>query len=111
MLVLTDPSIANHLSSNRRTKENPGQHRTIQAVYNNFFNDAFFLKTMGILFHLLTKYVGLNGVCPGWCSSGEKFPDPKPYGVNMPGAVFKFTVSELSGTQRMADGFEVLCFH
>lgn len=40
----------------------------IETVYNNFENDAFFLKTLG-----------LNGVCTEWCpkSAGPKFPSPK----------------------------------
>jgi len=71
-------------------------HKTTQGLYNNFFNDAFFLKTMGS-----------NGVCPGWCPSGDKFPSPKPYGVNLPGAVFKYTVSELSGQQRVTQGVQL----
>ena len=38
----------------------------IKFLYNNFFNDAFFLKTLSS-----------NGVCPAWCKSGTKFPSPK----------------------------------
>jgi len=63
--------------------------RTIQAVYNNFFLDAFFLKAMG-----------LNGM-------GGLLSKPKPYGVNLPGGVFKFTVSDLSGTKRVTQGVQL----
>jgi len=64
--------------------------KSIQVVFNNFFNDAFFLKTMG-----------LNGYGDG------SFTSEKSYGVNFPGAVFKFTVSELSGTTRVAQGVQL----
>jgi len=61
----------------------------VQAVYNNFVNDAFFLKAMG-----------LNGVCPA-------FGSPKPYGVNYVGGTFKFTVTDLSGGQHPAVGAQM----
>eukprot|EP01114_Cavostelium_apophysatum_P009861 TRINITY_DN2316_c0_g1_i2.p1 TRINITY_DN2316_c0_g1~~TRINITY_DN2316_c0_g1_i2.p1 ORF type:complete len:678 (+),score=117.31 TRINITY_DN2316_c0_g1_i2:215-2248(+) len=71
--------------------------QSVVSIYNNFFNDAFFLKVLGS-----------NGVCPGWCPSpGKKFPEPKPYGVNFPGAVWKYTVNELSGAQRVAQGVQL----
>jgi integrin alpha FG-GAP repeat containing protein 1 len=63
--------------------------KTIEAVFNNFFNDAFFLKTMG-----------LNGHEDGLTA-------PKSYGVNLPGGVFKFTISELSGIKRAAQGVQL----
>ncbi|KAJ3042449.1 hypothetical protein HDV00_007219 [Rhizophlyctis rosea] len=65
-----------------------GKFRT-HAFYNNFYNDAFFLKSLVS-----------NGVCPAWCPTGEKFPNPKPYGVNYAGATFKYTVLDTSGTRR-----------
>ena len=40
----------------------------IETIYNNFENDAFFLKTLG-----------LNGVCTEWCPTAPKFPSPKVY--------------------------------
>ncbi|CAO3685637.1 unnamed protein product [Umbelopsis vinacea] len=64
--------------------------RTAQFVLNNYFNDAFFLK--GIV---------SNGVCPGYCPTEPRFPTPKPYGVNYPGATFKFTVLDTSGVKRV----------
>jgi integrin alpha FG-GAP repeat containing protein 1 len=63
----------------------------VQAIFNNFQNDAYFLKA-----------VGLNGVCTAWCTNGKKFPDPKPYGVNFPGGTFKFTITDLSGATHLA---------
>jgi len=68
----------------------------IETVYNNFENDAFFLKTLG-----------LNGVCPEWCTTGDKFPSPKPYGVNYAGGVFKFTYNDMSGASVLATGTEL----
>ncbi|KAJ3055510.1 hypothetical protein HK097_010285 [Rhizophlyctis rosea] len=65
-----------------------GKFRT-HAFYNNFYNDAFFLKALVS-----------NGVCPAWCPEGEKFPDPKPYGVNYAGATYKYTVLDTSGKRR-----------
>lgn len=70
--------------------------KKVHMVYNNFFNDAYFLKTLGS-----------NGVCNAWCSNGQKFPDPKPYGVNFPGSVWKFTVSDLSGNVRVTQGVQL----
>ncbi|CAO3663293.1 unnamed protein product [Umbelopsis ramanniana] len=64
--------------------------RTAQFVLNNYFNDAFFLK--GLV---------SNGVCPGYCPNEPRFPSPKPYGVNYPGATFKFTVLDTSGVKRV----------
>jgi len=70
--------------------------RSAKLLYNNFFNDAFFLKT-----------TALNGVCPGWCDSGDQFPDPKPYGVNFPGGSFKFTVNDLAGDAHVTQGVQL----
>jgi len=53
------------------------------------------------------KAVGLNGVCPAWCSPTPKFPDPKPYGVNFRGGIFKFTITDLSGTTHLAVGVQL----
>eukprot|EP01059_Diplonema_ambulator_P032974 TRINITY_DN6709_c0_g2_i10.p2 TRINITY_DN6709_c0_g2~~TRINITY_DN6709_c0_g2_i10.p2 ORF type:complete len:364 (+),score=91.36 TRINITY_DN6709_c0_g2_i10:2346-3437(+) len=39
--------------------------------------------------HLFFKTLGLNGRCFRKCSSKPTNPDPKPYGVNMPGASHK----------------------
>ncbi|KAF2074710.1 hypothetical protein CYY_003986 [Polysphondylium violaceum] len=69
---------------------------SVQAVFNNFYNDAFFFKTLG-----------LNGVCTTMCPSGKKFPNPKPYGVNFPGAIFKFTYTDLSGTTHIQMGAQL----
>lgn len=63
--------------------------RNAQFIMNNYFNDAFFLK--GLV---------SNGVCPGYCPTEPRFPSPKPYGVNYPGATFKFTVLDTSGVKR-----------
>ncbi|KAI8822214.1 uncharacterized protein EV422DRAFT_526082 [Fimicolochytrium jonesii] len=59
------------------------------AIFNNFYNDAFFLK--GLV---------SNGVCPAWCPTGDRFPSPKPYGVNYVGASFKYTVFDTAGRRR-----------
>jgi len=72
-----------------KSSTNKTNVRSIQAVYNNFFNDAFFLKAMS-----------LNG-------AGGLLSKPKPYGVNYPGGVFKFTVSDLSGTKRVTQGVQL----
>ncbi|KAJ3182769.1 hypothetical protein HDU87_008108 [Geranomyces variabilis] len=65
-----------------------GKFRT-HAILNNFYNDAFFLKALVS-----------NGVCPAWCPTGDKFPSPKPYGVNYAGASFKYTVLDTAGRRR-----------
>eukprot|EP01111_Echinosteliopsis_oligospora_P014986 TRINITY_DN5785_c0_g1_i1.p1 TRINITY_DN5785_c0_g1~~TRINITY_DN5785_c0_g1_i1.p1 ORF type:complete len:632 (+),score=137.42 TRINITY_DN5785_c0_g1_i1:141-2036(+) len=62
----------------------------IRVALNNFQSDTFFLKTLGT-----------NGVCPQWCDTSPKMPDPKPYGVNYPGGVFKFTATDISGVTRV----------
>jgi integrin alpha FG-GAP repeat containing protein 1 len=62
------------------TMQNPAaKNESIQGYYNNFFNDAYFLKT-----------ICLNGA--------------KERGTLMPGITFKFTVSDLTGKkhQRIA---------
>jgi len=74
-------------------KDNPPR---IQAIFNNFQNDAFFLKA-----------VGLNGVCTAWCSGSTSFPDPKPYGVNFRGGMFKFTITDLNGQTHLAIGAQL----
>eukprot|EP00300_Choanocystis_sp_HF-7_P011891 c17656_g1_i2.p1 GENE.c17656_g1_i2~~c17656_g1_i2.p1 ORF type:complete len:523 (+),score=103.71 c17656_g1_i2:24-1592(+) len=74
------------------TQDNSGTNR-IHTLANNLFVDAFFLKIMS-----------LNGVCTEWCSGGVKFPNPKPYGVNFPGATFRFTVTNLDARKRLAVG-------
>ncbi|ORY47385.1 hypothetical protein BCR33DRAFT_715110 [Rhizoclosmatium globosum] len=61
----------------------------ITAFQNNFYSDGFFLKSLV-----------LNGVCPGRCPSGARFPDPKPYGVNYFGATLKYTITDASGFKR-----------
>jgi len=73
-------------------EEDPS-HFGMKAVLNNYFNDAYFLKALS-----------LNGVCPAWCTTGPKFPSPKPYGVNFPGATWKFTLSDLEGNNRVITG-------
>eukprot|EP01132_Coremiostelium_polycephalum_P006111 gene6111-7615_t len=68
----------------------------VKAVFNNFYNDAFFFKTLG-----------LNGVCVTMCPTSPKFPNPKPYGVNFPGGTFKFTYSDLSGSTHIQIGAQL----
>eukprot|EP00762_Andalucia_godoyi_P001848 ANDGO_06018.mRNA.1 T-cell immunomodulatory protein homolog len=65
-------------------------------LYTNFYLDAFFLKVLG-----------LNGVCASWCSEGSRFPNPKPFGVNMPGVSSKFVVTQLDGSKVPASGFQL----
>ncbi|GAM21505.1 hypothetical protein SAMD00019534_046800 [Acytostelium subglobosum LB1] len=74
----------------------PNGTEATQAVFNNYYNDAFFFKTLG-----------LNGVCTSVCPTGHKFPDPKPYGVNFPGGTFKFIFSDMSGTTHMQIGAQL----
>ncbi|KAJ3332036.1 hypothetical protein HDU76_001494 [Blyttiomyces sp. JEL0837] len=70
-----------------RVDPRTGQRSNI-AILNNFFNDAFFLKTLVS-----------NGVCSSatWCSNEIATPNAKPYGVNYFGASFKFTVVDTMG--------------
>ncbi|KAG0054100.1 hypothetical protein BGZ83_011984 [Gryganskiella cystojenkinii] len=66
--------------------------RSITMIHNNYFNDAFFLKTLAS-----------NGVCPTWCGAYDTKPSKagaKPFGVNYPGATFKFTILDTSGKKR-----------
>lgn len=58
------------------------------AFFNNFYNDAFFLKAMAT-----------NGVCYKLCSGNS---GPKPLGTNYPGATFMYTVFDTHGTKRPA---------
>jgi integrin alpha FG-GAP repeat containing protein 1 len=63
--------------------------------YNNFDRDAFFLKVLG-----------LNGVCPAWCSVGPKFPSPKPLGGNLAGAMFKYSIVDDQSRKRVGTGVQ-----
>ncbi|KAG0245957.1 hypothetical protein B0O80DRAFT_464011 [Mortierella sp. GBAus27b] len=66
--------------------------RAITMIHNNYFNDAFFLKTLAS-----------NGVSPTWSGQHDTRPskaDAKPFGVNYPGATFKFTILDTSGKKR-----------
>lgn len=63
--------------------------RSVTFIKNNFFNDAFFLKAML-----------LNGACSTWCPSRDGQPRYRPYGVNYPGASYKFTIQDTFGTRR-----------
>ncbi|KAI9596507.1 hypothetical protein BDF19DRAFT_437639 [Syncephalis fuscata] len=69
-------------SNNRNNMAN----RQITTLQNNFFNDAFFLKTLV-----------LNGVCAGHCPTDQGYPRERPYGVNYHGASFKYTVIDRKG--------------
>lgn len=75
----------------RGTTDQQPAGRAISFIHNNYFNDAFFLKTLAS-----------NGVCPSWCGLDSKpsRPGAKPFGVNYPGATFKFTVLDTAGKKR-----------
>ncbi|KAF9583315.1 hypothetical protein BGW38_009764 [Lunasporangiospora selenospora] len=75
----------------RNTKDQGTAGRAITMIHNNYFNDAFFLKTLAS-----------NGVCPTWCDLDSKpqKPGAKPFGVNYPGATLKFTVLDTMGNKR-----------
>jgi len=71
----------------------------ISAIFNNYQFDAYFLKALG-----------LNGVCAAWCPTtdgAEKFPNPKPFGVNQVGVTVKFTVTDLSGATKVSIGSQL----
>ncbi|KAF8936887.1 hypothetical protein EDD21DRAFT_361844 [Dissophora ornata] len=76
----------------RNTANQQAAGRAITAIHNNYFNDAFFLKTLAS-----------NGVSPTWSGPYDTKPaksGAKPFGVNYPGATFKFTVLDTSGKKR-----------
>jgi integrin alpha FG-GAP repeat containing protein 1 len=54
--------------------------RQLKAYYNNFFDDAYFLKTLG-----------LSAATNSFDSS------TRPYGVNMPGITVKFLITDMNG--------------
>lgn len=60
----------------------------VDLLYNNFYNDAFFLKIMAT-----------NGACSKFCANEL---GNKPWGVNYPGATFKYTVLDVNGHKRSA---------
>eukprot|EP01116_Phalansterium_solitarium_P000950 TRINITY_DN10777_c0_g1_i1.p1 TRINITY_DN10777_c0_g1~~TRINITY_DN10777_c0_g1_i1.p1 ORF type:complete len:720 (-),score=218.54 TRINITY_DN10777_c0_g1_i1:42-2201(-) len=89
IIVLRDSSLAQLASGSGRQYVSP--------VVNGYEMDAFFMKTLGS-----------NGVCPINCDPPLKsFPDPKPYGVNLPGAVWKYTISDWSGTKHVVQGVQL----
>jgi integrin alpha FG-GAP repeat containing protein 1 len=61
---------------------------SLAAVTNNYFNDGYFVKTLG-----------LNGLCTVNCGIKNIKLGQKPYGVNQHGACWKYTLSDLSGRQ------------
>lgn len=61
---------------------------SLVAVTNNYFNDGYFIKTLG-----------LNGLCTVNCNLKNIKLGQKPYGVNQHGASWKYTLSDLSGRQ------------
>lgn len=76
----------------RNTNGQQAAGRAITMIHNNYFNDAFFLKTLAS-----------NGVSPTWSGPHDTKPakvGAKPFGVNYPGATFKFTVLDTSGKKR-----------
>ncbi|KAG0305341.1 hypothetical protein BGZ98_004275 [Dissophora globulifera] len=76
----------------RNTANQQAAGRAITMIHNNYFNDAFFLKTLAS-----------NGVSPTWSGQYDTKPakaGAKPFGVNYPGATFKFTVLDTSGKKR-----------
>lgn len=50
------------------------------------------------------KTIGLSGLCMQWCDGDIRFPDPKPIGVNQPGAVFKYIWSDNDQDKRVTTG-------
>jgi len=74
----------------------PGTHVS-RAFINGFDTDAYFLTTLSS-----------NGVCPAWCDTEPKFPNPKPYGVNMVGATFKYVLTDLGGVKRIGVGCQLV---
>jgi integrin alpha FG-GAP repeat containing protein 1 len=62
----------------------------ILALQNVYSEDAFFMNL-----------VVTNGVCSSNCPVGDRNPRPKPYGVNYPGASFKFTFVDIGGYHRV----------
>eukprot|EP01096_Ripella_sp_DP13-Kostka_P009465 TRINITY_DN3639_c0_g1_i1.p1 TRINITY_DN3639_c0_g1~~TRINITY_DN3639_c0_g1_i1.p1 ORF type:complete len:636 (-),score=257.98 TRINITY_DN3639_c0_g1_i1:20-1906(-) len=64
---------------------------------NNYLSD-----THASAENFFLKVLGANGKCAQWCDSGAKFPDPRPIGVNMPGGVWKFTITDQKGSKTAA---------
>jgi len=61
---------------------------SVAAITNNYFNDGYFIKTLG-----------LNGLCTVNCGIKQIKLGNKPYGVNQHGAAWKYTLADLSGKQ------------
>lgn len=52
------------------------------------------------------KVTGLSGLCMQWCDD-PKFPDPKPIGINQPGAVIKYLWSDNDQDKRVTIGTQL----
>ena len=73
----------------KETVDSLNQHVfSLEAVTNNYFNDGYFVKTLG-----------LNGLCTVNCNYKNIKLGTKPYGVNQHGSVWKYTLADLSGNQ------------
>jgi len=67
-------------------KNENGTFMKVNSIYNNYPLDTYFFKV-----------IGLNGICTERCKDAQIYlPDPKPYGVNQYGSVFKFTYSDMN---------------
>ncbi len=105
LIVLSDPHRVTQTPKKPRSSQSlkeakaeddfrPATSSAISLLFSNLYNDAFFLKTLG-----------LNGLCSAWCPPpSPQFPSPRPYGVNFPGGFFKFIVTDLAGERRIASG-------
>ncbi|KAN0066109.1 hypothetical protein ACQY0O_000203 [Thecaphora frezii] len=62
--------------------------RTVTFIQNNYFYDAFFLKSLT-----------LNGACQSFCEPRDQ-PRFRPWGTNYGGASYKFTVLDPNGIRR-----------
>lgn len=93
----------------QRSGKGSGASRSMSFIKNNYFHDAFFMKTL----------VG-NGACEGLCEDENKvryhvsrfrllsnsiaLPRPQPYGVSYSGASYKFTVLDTAGNRKATQG-------
>ncbi|RKP26277.1 hypothetical protein SYNPS1DRAFT_28023 [Syncephalis pseudoplumigaleata] len=73
--------------------------RQITTLQNNYFNDAFFLKTLV-----------LNGACASHCPVDDGYPIERPYGVNYHGAAFKYTVIDRKGRKHAKEGGQSMIY-
>lgn len=80
--------------------------QSIVFAMNKITHDSFFLKILGcqlkLFYQMKPTYLVTNGACPGFCNDNSS--RWRPSGANLFGAIYKFSVLDVSGAKRIISG-------